>query len=424
MSDNYDQLALSWVRKEINNTLEQARQGLENFAEDKQDQTQIQFCINCLHQVQGTLQMLDFTGAAKLASEMENLAERMANDSQYAVESAFRVLMQALLQMPGYLERVEEGHKDIPVILLPLLNQIREASNLPPILERELFSADTVGVLPPKAVEKATDSDKTSALQENTKKLRAHFQKGLAGVLRNENVKESLARIHKVLLRLEAITEGQPVAKLWWVADGFIFSITEKGLYKKKEIHKLLARVDKHIRRLAETGESALSDVIPEELLSELLYFVARSNSKNSRVVSLKKEFDLENALSDSEQIKQRQAKLARPDTTAITNVAEALNEELTSVKDQLDLFVRSHSKDPLQLQNLVDSLTRIADTLTLLELSIPRDVIRQQIKSIQSIIAGGDKPQDSIVMDVAGALVLLVKNMQRMLRLMTQLKH
>ena len=52
MSDNYDQLALSWVRKEINNTLEQARQGLENFAEDNQDQTQIQFCINCLHQVQ------------------------------------------------------------------------------------------------------------------------------------------------------------------------------------------------------------------------------------------------------------------------------------------------------------------------------------------------------------------------------------
>ena len=51
MTDNYDQLALSWVRKEINNTLEQARQGLETFADDNHDQTQIQFCINCLRPI-------------------------------------------------------------------------------------------------------------------------------------------------------------------------------------------------------------------------------------------------------------------------------------------------------------------------------------------------------------------------------------
>jgi len=413
MSDNYDQLALSWVRNEINNTLEQARQGLENFAEDSQDQTQIQFCINCLHQVQGTLQMLDFSGAARLALEMEKLAERMANDSQYAVDSAFEVLMRALLQMPGYLERVEEGHKDIPVILLPLLNQIREASNQPPILERELFSADTSGVAPPKASEVASESDKTSALQDNIKKLRAHFQKGLTGVIRGEKVKESLARIHKVLLRLEGLTEGHSVAKLWWVADGFIFSITEKGLYKKKEIHQLLAKVDKQIKRLSELGEEALSDVISDELLSQLLYFVARSNSKNNRVVSLKQEFNLADELADSDKIKQRQDRMAQPDTSAVTNVAGALDEELSSVKDQLDLFVRVQTKDPAQLQSLVDSLTRIADTLTLLELAIPRDVIRQQTRTIQNIIDSNKAPDDSIVMDIAGALLFVEANLK-----------
>lgn len=413
MTDNYDQLALSWVRKEINNTLDQARQGLENFAEDHQDQTQIQFCINCLHQVQGTLQMLEFSGAAKLAEEMENLAEKMSSDSSYSNEASFEVLMRALLQMPGYLERVEDGHKDVPVILLPLINEVRAAGNLPPMPESELFTADTHSVTPPKAQEKASETDRTSAFQDNTKKLRAHFQKGLTGVIRGENIKESLARIHKVLLRLEALTEGYSVARLWWVADGFIFSIMEKGLYKKKEIHQLLAKVDKQIKRLSENGASALSDVIPEELLSQLLYYVARSNSKNQRVLKLKKEFSLDGALADSEQIKKRQEKLAQPDTSAVTNVAGAINEELQSVKDQLDLFVRAQSKDPSILQNLINSLIRIADTLTLLELAIPRDVIRQQIKQIQDLLDSNSMPGDSVVMDIAGALLFVEANLK-----------
>jgi chemosensory pili system protein ChpA (sensor histidine kinase/response regulator) len=413
MSDNYDQLALSWVRKEINNTLEQARQGLERFAEDSQDQTQIQFCINCLHQVQGTLQMLDFSGAAKLAFEMERLAEKMSNDSNYAIDSAFEILMRALLQMPGYLERVEDGHKDIPVILLPLINQIRSASNLAPLSERDVFSAEIANVTPPKALEDASEEDKTSALQDNAKKLRAHYQKGLTSVIRGENIKDSLGRIHKVLLRLEALTEGWPIAKLCWVADGFIFSITEKGLYKKKEIHQLLGQVDKFIGGLSEQGPAVLEQSVPEDLLSQLLYYVARSNSTNARVVSLKQEFKLEDRLADSAAIKKRQEKLAQPDVSAVTNVAGALNEELASVKDLLDLFVRSSVKDKSQLQTLVDSLNRIADTLTLLELAIPRDVIKQQTSQIQKMIDKDQLPGDGMIMDIAGALLFVEANLK-----------
>ncbi|MGX5172835.1 Hpt domain-containing protein [Aliikangiella sp. IMCC44653] len=413
MSDNYDQLALSWVRKEINNTLEQARQGLESFADDIQDQTQIQFCINCLHQVQGTLQMLEFSGAAKLAQEMELLAEKMATDSKFAVESSFEVLMRALLQMPGYLERVEDGQKDIPIVLLPLINELRAAAEESPLDERELFSADTYSVVPPKASEAVSDEDKTSAFQDNAKKLRAHFQKGLTGLIRGDKPKESLSRIHKVLLRLEALTEGHSVSRLWWVADGFIFSITEGGLFKKKEIHMLLAQVDKQIKRLSDLGTDALDDVIPDKLLSDILYYVARSNSKNARVEALKKEFNLQASLADSEEIKQQQKKLTKPDSTAITSVVGAINEELATVKDQLDLFVRSQAKDISELQSLVESLNRISDTLTLLELAIPRDVVRQQIMSINKLIENNKMPDDSMVMDIAGALLFVEANLK-----------
>ena len=411
MTDNYDQLALSWVRKEINNTLEQARQGLETFADDNHDQTQIQFCINCLHQVQGTLQMLGFEGAARLASEMESLAEKMAGDTSRLNESSFEVLMRSMMQMPGYLERVESGQKDIPVILLPLINELRAQSGLAPVKENEFFVADTGDVEPPKPNEQISEQEK-SLFQENAKKLRAHFQKGLAGVIRGQSIKESLSRIHKVLVRLEALTEGHSVARLWWIADGFIFLIAEKGLFKKKEVHVLLSQVDRQIKRIAESGEEALGDKIPKKLLSKLLYFVARSTSKNSRIQSLKKEFNLDQALPESATVKKQQEKLARPDSTAMASVVTAIGEELASVKDQLDLFVRAQAKEPAQLQALYDSLVRIADTLTILELPIPRDVIREQVRTLQRAIDLEQMPDDSSIMDIAGALLFVDANL------------
>ena len=412
MTDNYDQLALGWVRKEINNTLDQARQGLESFAEDDQDKTQIQFCINCLHQVQGTMQMLGLDGAARLTLEMETLAEKLANGKVVLKDSCFEILMRSMLQMPGYLERVEGGQKDIPVVLLPLINELRAASSLPPVKENEFFTAEVSQVETPKPDEALTEKDKKGSLKDNCKKLRAHFQKGLNGLEKGKNIKESLARMHKVLLKLEAFSEGQTLAKLWWIADSFIFSIAEKGLYKEKEIQDLLAEVDGYIEKLIDQGKSVLAQAAPELLLQKLLYFVARSQSKNKRVTRIQEDFNLVDSLQESEVIQQQQQQLTRPDSSAIASVVEAIGEELASVKDQLDLFVRAQIKDPAQMQSLTSSLGRIADTLEILELPIPRDVIREQVVTLQKSLDLNKLPDDSSIMDIAGALLFVDANL------------
>ena len=105
MAANYDQVALAWVTEEISTTLEKARQSLEAYFEDAQDQTQIRFCMDNLHQVQGTLSMLEIVGGAMLAEEMENLAKEISTSSTDENEPRFEVLMRAILQLPAYLER-------------------------------------------------------------------------------------------------------------------------------------------------------------------------------------------------------------------------------------------------------------------------------------------------------------------------------
>ena len=74
MGDRHDYVALEWVKGEIAETLKQARQALEAFVENPQDATRMRFCQTYVHQVHGTLQMVEFFGAALLAEEMEQLA--------------------------------------------------------------------------------------------------------------------------------------------------------------------------------------------------------------------------------------------------------------------------------------------------------------------------------------------------------------
>src|SRR5690606_13141783 len=112
-SDLY--LALDWVKGEIQETLNQAQQALEAFVENPDDSTRMRFCQTYLHQVYGTLQMVEFYGAALLAEEMEKLAQALLDDKVSQLADAQETLMRAILQLPPYLDRVQASRRDLPL---------------------------------------------------------------------------------------------------------------------------------------------------------------------------------------------------------------------------------------------------------------------------------------------------------------------
>ena len=63
MAQEIDYTTLKWVKNEIDESLDQTRQALEAFVENSDDSTQIRFCATYLHQVYGTLQMVEIYGA-------------------------------------------------------------------------------------------------------------------------------------------------------------------------------------------------------------------------------------------------------------------------------------------------------------------------------------------------------------------------
>jgi chemosensory pili system protein ChpA (sensor histidine kinase/response regulator) len=134
---------LGWVKPELDDTLRQVREEIEAFGEDPADVGRMRFCAGYLHQVQGTLRMVELYAPAMVAEELELLAQALQIGKTIDRNESCAVLMRGAVLLPDYLERLQEGHRDIPIVLLPLLNEIRAARGATGLSESMLFPPGT-----------------------------------------------------------------------------------------------------------------------------------------------------------------------------------------------------------------------------------------------------------------------------------------
>ena len=104
MGSSHDHIALDWVRGEIEQTLTLARNALELYATDRDEPTQVGFCLNHLHQVQGTLKMVELYGVAQVAQKMEELCLALRDGQVQSFEEALEALMASILRLQNYIE--------------------------------------------------------------------------------------------------------------------------------------------------------------------------------------------------------------------------------------------------------------------------------------------------------------------------------
>jgi len=138
--DPLNHTGLGWVKPELDETLRQARNEVEYFLEAAGDPTHMEACAGFLHQVQGILRMVELYAPALVAQELELLAEAAGHGQVADREEACATLMRGTVLLPDYLERLQSGHRDIPVVLLPLLNDIRTARGAALLDESVLFA--------------------------------------------------------------------------------------------------------------------------------------------------------------------------------------------------------------------------------------------------------------------------------------------
>jgi chemosensory pili system protein ChpA (sensor histidine kinase/response regulator) len=396
-----------FVGRELNATLSEARSALENYVEQPENLTLLERCKQELHQVQGVLRVLEIYGAALLAEEMEQVTSYLlatAAERKNQAES-LDALMRAMVQLPGYLERVLAGGRDLALVLLPLLNDLRAVRG------SALLSEGTLLLLNLKSDKQAAPvaaapGEPPLTVEQWARRLRARFQVGLIGWIRGERIEQNLDILAAVAQKLEQIATRQPLFQLWWVTGAVIEALQENGLEGGVSIKRLLGLADREIKRLYEQGEARFTQAPPVELLNNLLYYVGRAETSGPRVTAVRASFRLSELLPVDEAVEQERENLSAPSVKLMQTVAAAIREDLGKVKDVLDIFVRRGAGQPAELGSQVEMLKKIGDTLGVLGLGELRASVMGETERLEKIVAGTLTADEATLVEIAATLI------------------
>ncbi|HET7558217.1 MAG TPA: Hpt domain-containing protein [Rhodanobacteraceae bacterium] len=408
LEEDIDFTTLGWVKPQIDETLLQARQALEAYVEDPADASLMRFCATYLHQVQGTLRMVELYGAAMLTEEMEALAQALLDDKAPDRDEAYTVLMRGLVQLPDYLERVQAGNKDIPVVLLPLLNELRRSRAEAPLGESALFAPNLEHALPPD-VPGARVALPFGDLRQRVTAVRARFQTLLATWLRAP-ANADFNGMRQVLDQLGAVSHTLPARRLWWIASGVLEALQEGKLDERsiEAIKQQFGRVDRAIKAMQDEGEAALADEDRADLNQSLLYLLAQAKPGAARCDAIRKTYSLDALLPSAEELEQARGSMSGRNRVLLDTVSQALKEDLLRVKEALDIFLRREGADAAELEPHIETLHRVGDTLGMLGLGVPRRVVSEQREVLEAVAHGQRPAAEDTLMDVAGALLFV----------------
>ena len=405
------------VATELGTTLGEARSALETFAERPDEHATLETCVARLHEVHGVLRMVEVYGAALLAEEMEHVARYLAEhaDENRNQPESLDALMRAMVQLPAYLERVLGGGRDLALVLLPLLNDLRAVRGHALLSEGTLLLLNLTSDRQPQPPPEATGEAPLTVAQW-ARRLRPRFQVGLLGWIRGERPVQHLEIISVVAERLEQVATRQPVFQLWWVIGAVVEALRESGLEGTATIKRLLGQADRELRRLYETGEPRYAETPPLDLLNNLLYYVARATNPGPRTAAVRASFKLHDLLPVSEAVEQERENLSAPSVKLMETVAAAIKEDLSRVKDVLDIFVRKGGAQVEELGAQLEMLRKISDTLGVLGLGGLRAKVQAQILRLKDIVVRQVPPADSALVDIAAVLISVEDNLDSQL--------
>ncbi|MCP1728411.1 chemosensory pili system protein ChpA (sensor histidine kinase/response regulator) [Natronospira proteinivora] len=403
--------SLLWIKGELDTIFTEARQGLESYVEDERPEG-LEKCLKALRQAHGTLRMVEVYGAAMLAEEMAALGRAVSSGELKEEEAGLEVLTRGLLQLPDYLERIAAGQPDMPMALLSLINDMRAARGRPLLSESAIFARDIGGRGLTEKV--ARPGTAVGDSQQLAQKLRSKFQKALLGWYREPTAGKYLKALAKISEKLEEASESPPVFQLWWVVGGALEALAHGGLEADVSFKQLMGRVDREIKRLATDGEGAIQADPPEELINNLLYYIARATAGGDRVSGIRESFGLDEFLPDEEKVKSVEAALSGPNAALMQTVSAAVKEDLARVKDTLDIYVRTGQADTEELQPLSELLRKVSDTLGMLGLDKLKEQVAGEQESLAQMSGGQASVDDDSLMRTASTLLEVEQRLDR----------
>ena len=389
MSESIQQAFLV-VSAELGKTVNQARVVLEDAVEGRNTRQALERCAGHLHEAGGVLKIVGVYGGALLTEEMEHVCRFMLQrgHDKKTLTDCLEALTRAMVQLPAYLERLMAGGRDIALVLLPMLNDLRAVRG------QALLSESTILLLnraPQATVTLAQrGADPSEDFVVLSRKIRPAFQLALLGLLKADGdaARAHLQKLQNMALAFETAAARDDVYRLWWVVGGVLEALLGGGLELSVSVKRLLGQADRRIKKVIDSGLDVFDKEPVTELLNSLLFYIARVDKPGPRVVEIRNAFNLTDVLPPEAQVESAREQLAAPSVALMETVAAAIRDDLSAVKDVLDIHVRTGEADVTKLAPQVDLLRKISDTLGVLGLGELRGSVVDEIDRLKAFVA------------------------------------
>ncbi|MFI8382409.1 ferrous iron transporter B [Pseudomonas sp. NPDC079086] len=368
--------SLNLVRDELFTTMEEAESSLEHFIADRHNGSLLQQAVENLHQVRGTLNLIELAGAELLAQEVLDQATDIPAGAGEERDAQLSALSNALHVLRRYLENVEANRQEMPELLLPAINNLRQAGGQPALPESFFFSVRLDHARP----RTAPPSVDGAARESEGRRLRHMYQVGLLGFIREQNPQASLKLMGRALTRLDSLFANEPRGRLCWVGAAAVEAQVEGQLLARKSRKQLFSRIDRELKQMLVNGQYEA----PRGLLKELLYLVALADSRGPQAAALSEVFGLTPLPFTDHLLEEEYQRLAGPGQAVMRSLSSAIREELSSVKDMLDLIERGTLQSD-SLNSLHALLGKLSKTLGMVGLSSAGNSLNAQLQTVAS---------------------------------------
>ncbi len=397
--------AISWVREDLDACLETIRDNLETYADDSSQREPLRTVQEELERLNLTFLTMEQEGASILTDEMIAVGGHMLHNGSTDQHESLAALTDAVIVLPSYLDRLQAGHEDLPILLLPTLNELRATYDESLLSEGTLFAPDLDVIIPELSGSEA-DAIAANDFALWARRVRSQYQSALLGWLQEQSKDRLLIPLQVVCEKLYTRLGRNELRRLWWIAHLSMEGLRDGSIDNDLPLRRVFARLDLTLKAMAENGEYGPASNTITALSRALLFHAAQARPGSQATENLRNRFRLDELIPDRDALMRARGAVTGRDAELFQSIGEAVREELAQIKDTLDMELRTGRVDSEQRERSVASLQQLSDTLHMLNLPVPAKAIEGLLYSLEETDGVSNMDLDSPLLALAQELL------------------
>lgn len=410
--------ALSWVREDLDACLQSIRDNLEEYSEDRDERGSLQHVQEKLEQLNLTFLTMQQRGATMLTDEMIAVGGNMLHNGDINMDDSLSALSDAIIVLPSYLDRLQAGHEDLPILLLPTLNELRASYDESLLSEGTLFAPD-LEVTIPDLLGEPDEAVSPNDWPGFAQRVRSQYQTALLNWLKEQSNADQIKPLQQVCRTVYSRAQRRSLRRLWWIADKIMDGLADGQIDIDLPLRRVFARLDLCLKAMVENGQDGPAEDSIIALSRALLFHVAQSRQGHESVDQLRKLFRVDEIIPDRDALLRARGAVTGRDARLFHSIGQAIREEMASIKDSLDMELRTGRIDADSRSSIVSSLIQLSDTLHMLDLPVPANALQELLPSLELTREVENFELDSPLLNLAQQLLevesILDKHIQQL---------